>query len=437
MIDKTLDKINGFVPQKWQWILSHEGFRKYFKNTGWMFVGQMFSLLVSFFVGAWLARYLGPENYGSFNYALAYAGLFSFIASLGIDGILSRDLVARPEKRDELLGTGILLKAIGGALAIILICFSFLFIKQNALIKILIILYSFTFITQAFNVLSVFFQSRVKARQNVTAQLIALFITTTLKVLLIIFNKGIIFLTIIYLLDSIWISIGLFYAYKKSELKISQWKFNFYLAKEMLSGSWLLILSSAASFILTRIDQIMIGNLLDKTSVGIYSVAIRLAEIWYFIPGLILASLFPAIVNSKQKNYLVYRKRLNLLYFLMILIALFIAIPISLFAPKIINIIFGSEYLKSATILRFYIWSSMGFFISWVYYYYLLSENRLYKIFYFYSTLVFLNIFLNYFFIKNIGIIGASLSTLVSCGIAPFLFVLFDLYSSKKYVKNS
>ena len=112
MVDKTLDKINTFVPEKWRWVLQHGGFRKYFKNTGWMFLGQMASLVVSFFVGVWIARYLGPDNYGSFNYAIAYAGLFSFIASLGIDGILSRDLVANPEKRDELLGTAFLLKLI-------------------------------------------------------------------------------------------------------------------------------------------------------------------------------------------------------------------------------------------------------------------------------------------------------------------------------------
>ncbi len=437
MVDKTLDKINTFVPEKWRWVLQHGGFRKYFKNTGWMFLGQMASLVVSFFVGVWIARYLGPDNYGNFNYAIAYAGLFSFIASLGIDGILSRDLVANPEKRDELLGTAFLLKLIGGLLSIFLILISFLFFKHPVLVKALIVLYSFIFILQPFNIISIFFQSNVQAKNNVRSQLIALAISSILKIVLIIFNKGIIFLTVIYLLDSLWLSLGLFSSYKKNNLKIINWKFKFSMAKEMLSSSWLLILSAASSFVLTRIDQIMIGHFLGNISVGIYSAAVRLAEVWYFIPGLICSSLFPAIVNSKKTNFLVYKKRLKFLYLLMIFISVAIATPLSVFSFDIINFLFGNEYIGAVPVLKIYVWSGVGLFVSWVYYYYLLSENKLKKIFYFYFILMICNLLLNYFLIKKIGVLGASISTLISYLIIPFIFISIDFYNlkKKKYAK--
>ena len=99
MVDKTLDKINTFVPEKWRWILAHDGFRKYFKNTGWMFFSQLL-MIVSLVVNIWIARYLGPTNFGTLSYIFAFVGMFSFIANLGMNDILPclKALLKSPEK---------------------------------------------------------------------------------------------------------------------------------------------------------------------------------------------------------------------------------------------------------------------------------------------------------------------------------------------------
>ena len=41
-------KFKKLIGDKSNQLLSHYGFRRYLKNTGWMFFGQMFSLLASF-----------------------------------------------------------------------------------------------------------------------------------------------------------------------------------------------------------------------------------------------------------------------------------------------------------------------------------------------------------------------------------------------------
>jgi O-antigen/teichoic acid export membrane protein len=69
-------------------------------------------MLAGFFVGVWVARYLVPENYGILSYSLAFVALFQGIAKLGLDGIVVRELVKFPEKRDEFLGTSFWLKFI-------------------------------------------------------------------------------------------------------------------------------------------------------------------------------------------------------------------------------------------------------------------------------------------------------------------------------------
>jgi len=84
-------------------LTSHKGFKKYFFNTLWLFAEKILRMFVGLFVGIWVARYLGPEQRGLLSYAQSFVGLFSAIATLGLDGIVVRELVKDPSRRDELI----------------------------------------------------------------------------------------------------------------------------------------------------------------------------------------------------------------------------------------------------------------------------------------------------------------------------------------------
>src|ERR1051325_10626811 len=88
--------------------------RKIVGNTGWLLADRILRLGVGLFVGVWVARYLGPEQFGLYNYALAFAGLFGAFATLGLDSIVVRDIVSNPANKNEVLGTAFVLKLIGG-----------------------------------------------------------------------------------------------------------------------------------------------------------------------------------------------------------------------------------------------------------------------------------------------------------------------------------
>lgn len=406
-------------------IWAHQGFQRYFKNTGWMFFGQMTSLLISFFIGVWLARYLGPENYGVISYVVAFAGLFSFIASLGVDGILNRELVAHPEQRDELMGTAFRLKLFGGLLAFSVTIFAAFVFEQKLLIRILIILYSLVFIMQAINVISIFFQANVLSKNNVRSVLTATIISSFFKVILIVTGKGIVWLALIYFLDSVWQGLGYLWSYRRYNLKIKTWRYNKQLAKKIIHSSWFLMLSSASVYIYMKIDQVMIGHFMGEREVGLYAAAVRLVEVWYFIPVMICSSVFPAIVNAKNTNYTVYRKRLKALYLLMIAIALVIAIPSTILAPWAMSVLFGKEFIASTDILRIYVWSSIGFFLGWAINQYLLSENKTKTIMFYNLLSMMLNIGLNLILIPRLGLMGAAWSTLISYSVGPVVVLIF------------
>lgn len=440
MLANIFSQISRFVPARWKWILEHAGFKRYFVNTGWMFFGQMFSLVISFFIGAWLARYLGPENYGIISYAVAFVGLFTFIAYLGIHNILLRDLVKKPENKDELMGTGFGLLLAGSIVAFVLIViFVFIFEPSN-FIRGLIILYASTFLWSAFGIISVFFQSTVEAKKNVQATVISALVASILKVILISTGQGIIWLMIIFVLESLILLALYICNYLRSGYRFTTWKFNSGLAKQILSGAWLLALAAAAGYIFLRVDQVMIRHFLDETAVGLYSAAIKLVEIWYFIPGIICGSLLPAIINAKKVSQEKFLSRLRKLYILLGGIALVIALLLSVFAPIIMNFLFGSAYFESIGILRIYVWSGVGFFLNAGFYQYFLTENRLKTIFYFYLFLMVLNITLNFILISNFGITGAAWATMISYSVGALAILIGNkkllLKNNKSIISN-
>ena len=74
-------------------------------NSFWLLSDKILRMLITFFVIAWLARYLSLEEFGKLNNAIAYALLFGSFATLGLDSIVIRDIVKDPSQKDKLLGT--------------------------------------------------------------------------------------------------------------------------------------------------------------------------------------------------------------------------------------------------------------------------------------------------------------------------------------------
>lgn len=405
----------------------HTGFRKYLKNTGWMFLAQMGNL-ISLAVNILLARYLGPTNFGILSYIFAFVGLFAFLSNLGISGILVRDLVKYPEKRDELLGTAFWLLTSGGILAFCLVIISSFIFESTPIIRTMIILYSTIFLWSPIGVISYYFQATVQGKKIAFAQILNTIIVSIVKIILIIASKGIIWLTLIFTLDFIIGGIINIYIYTASGLKIRLWKFNLSLAKDFIYSSWFLMLSAIAGYLLLRIDQVMVKFYLGSTEVGLYAVAVRLSEIWYFIPGIICASLFPAIINAKKTNKEMYLGRLRKLYVLMGGIAFLIAIPVTALAPWIIKILFGIQYIASVPVLQIYVWSGIGLFVSTAIIQYFTAENYLKTIFYYNLLAVIMNIILNIILIPKIGLTGAAWSTLVSYSIGPIIVLVADRF---------
>lgn len=419
------DSTTSFFADALTRMRAHEGFKRYFKNTGWLFAGKMFGLVMSFFIGAYVARYLGPERYGLMSYVVSFVGLFAFLSNVGVDNILSRELITYPSRKNELLGTSFCIKIFGSLLAIAAICLASFFINSNPFTNLLTILFSITFIFQSFGVIDLYFQSQVLSKKTVKAQVVATIISASLKMMFIAFHLGVGWFIGAYVIDSILLAIGLVIIFKSNKFSLLSWRFNRGLFTEMLKDSWPLMLAGASVAIYSRIDQVMIGHYINNEAVGLYSIAAKLSEVWYFVPMIIVSSLFPAIVNAKSVSRELYEKRLKHLYRLMIILSVGIALPAAMFANFIIRAIFGVAYLGAVGILQIYVWSGVSVFLGVAIGQYLIAENFT-KINFSMTFLGMIsNVLLNIVLIPRYGVIGAASATLISYSLATFSVLFF------------
>lgn len=426
MIDKTLDRINKIVPQKWQWVLSHDGFRKYFKNTGWMFFGRIAGLIISFLTTIFIARRLGPGNYGQLSYAVSFVSIFSFLAGMGLDQVLFRDLVKHPEKRDKYLGSAFLIRFIA-ALVTLALCFGAVFVfKNNDVSKILIFIIASTFIFNSFQIINYEFQALVKAKYPSIVSLLVVVILNALKILVIALGKGVIYLAFILLLESILYAGFYLLIYKwKLKRRIINWSFDKKISLEMLRDSWPMIFSSAFALIYARIDQVMIKNMMNAESVGVYDAAVRISEAWYFVPNIIVSSFFPAIINAKLDSENKFFSRIKKLGILLIGISLLFALPVAIFSKFIMGFLFGPEFIVGASVLSIYIWSSVWTAIAHLSNNYLVAENFRKIIFISSFLAMSVNIILNFILIPIYGINGSAWATFISYMITPTSLLFF------------
>jgi len=400
------------------------GFRRYFFNTGWMLAGQFFNMAVAFFIGVWIARYLGPFNYGLINYAVGFAGLFTFLIGFGVDAVLNRELVKTPERRDKLIVNGLWIKLFGAVLAITLVNVLSSVLRNDALSRLLIFIASLTFIFQVFGVINLYFQSQVLSKWNFVAQLASSLISISVKLFLIYFHFGIIWFTSVYVLDSVTITFFIVFIFYKHKQRFV-WAIDWAVILGLLRDSWPLMFTMIATTIYLDIDQIMLKFMLSPAAVGVYSVAVKLSEIWYFIPNILCASLFPAIVNAKKTSRQSYYSRLSKLYRLMLSLAVLVAVPLFFLGHWVISWLFGRAYLGAVVPLQIYIWSGIPIFFMAALVQYLIAENQT-KL-YFLATVsgAVVNIGLNLILIPRLGIVGSAWATLVSYCM-PVLILLFS-----------
>ena len=395
--------------------------RKVIRNIVWAVIGKVVTLLGGLLVGIFVARYLGPEQYGLMSYVLSYIAIFQVLAYFGMDNIEIREESKTPEEKDKIIGTAICLKLIFAVATIGLVALTVCIFEADSFTRWMIMLYSISMIANSFGVIRNYFTSLVWNEYIVKTEITRTFIGAGIKVALLLLHAPLAWFIAATLFDTILIAGGYLVSYRSKIDSIRKWRFDKTTAIYLIKQSFPLLLSGAAVVVYTKIDQVIIRNLLNTESVGYYSVADRFVEICLFIPTILSQTITPILVQAYSENKSEYDQKSQQFMNIMVWSTLILCVVICLIALPMVRYTFGTQYLLSVPILQIMVFKVVGNALAQSSGAMIIVESKQ-------KYTLFRNIIgcgvcivLNYLLIPNFGLKGAAYASILTSLCAGYL----------------
>ncbi|MEQ6331737.1 flippase [Pseudomonas chengduensis] len=390
-------------------------------NISWLFFDKILRMGVGLLVGVWVARYLGPEQFGLLSFAIAFASLFGAFVVLGLPSIVVRDIVRDPGCKEVTLGTAAVLQLMGGFFSYAVILASILWLRsEDPLARTIVAIVGGGLLFKASDVVVYWFESQVQSKYIVWAQNSVFIVFAVIKIFLILKEASITAFAWAVLGEAAIASIFVIFIMNARAFTLKKLEPRWGRAKELLADSWPLLLSSVAVTLYMKVDQIMLALMEGDEAAGIYSAAIRVSEIWYFVPIAICASIFPSMLAMKKNNTKIYYERLQYLFDAMVWLSLSVALVVTFLSSWIVALLFGEAYMASGSVLAIHVWGAVFVFLGVASSQWFLAENL--QMLSLQRTILglIINVLGNIILIPICGASGAALSTVLSQAVAAW-----------------
>lgn len=382
-------------------------------NMSWLMGGKIVNMILSFFVSLATARYLGPSNFGSINYVAAYVSFFSSIASLGLSVIVIKEVSSGEEDDNKVIWTGILMRFLTAVASTIAVVAFFAIAKRNdPLLVPIAALESIAILASAFDTFMYWFQGKLLGKYVSIAGVIAYLAMSLYRLYLLANGADILWFAFATSVDTLVLALVLFFFYVKENG--FRPVISLPLGKKLLKQSYHYLISGLIAILYSKIDQIMLGDMLDKASVGLYSAALAIAGLWGMIPSAFIQSVSPILYKNAQTDRGMFLKRLKQSYAGIWFLNVCWSLAISLFSYWVVLLLYGAEYMGARKALIIVVWysgiSSLGSLTQ----VYLATENKNKYINYFALAGLVTDVALNALLIPHFGITGAAVATLAT-----------------------
>lgn len=390
-------------------------------NAKWIIVCKIAQSILQLLIGMVSARYLGPSNYGLINYAASIVAFALPIMKLGMDAILVHELVESPDREGEILGTSLLLNVVSGVLCIGGVSiFAWLANMGERETIIVCLLYSISILFAALEMIQYWFQYKLLSKYSSIIMLVAYLFVSAYKIYLLATSKSIYWFAISHSVEYGLISFLLLMFYRRNNG--ATFYFSLLRAKKMLSKSKHYIFAALMVVVIQNTDHIMLTSIVGKSENGYYSAAITSAGVAQFVFTAIIDSFRPMILSSKKTDNLEYEKNISRLYGIIIYLSIAQSLVFTIFAPIIVNVLYGSEYAATIPVLQILTWYRAFSFMGTIRNIWLLAEEKQKYLPSINLVGVALNIVLNALLIPTWGARGAAFASLVTQVAMNFAF---------------
>lgn len=399
-------------------------------NSVWMIVSKIINIIIGLTVSVCVTRYLGTEQRGEMANAQAISSFWGFIASLGLLDIIISRFSLEKNKSATVAATAMTMMFGSGIIAFSLSIVSAIILRVEINVLVYTVIYALVHIFQSLTVYEYWFYSNSNSKYYAITQSIVHVLFLLISFVGVPLKANLVYFVVVAALETIVTYLSLIYCYKISKCEfIGKFIFDKKIASELLKLSLPMIAMGFATTIYMKIDQIMVGSMIGNSELGLYSVAVSLAEYWYFIPATIYSSYLP-IITEVYENIDEFKKRLQQFADIMTLIGYVAAFGVMIFGHWGVTFLYGTEFEGAAYNLMIYIWSGVFTCISYSGQAFYITHKDTKTVMWINIIGAILNFVLNAILIKRYGSIGAAVATLLQ-----YIIVCFGqmLVLRKKY----
>lgn len=332
-------------------------------NAGWLVSDRVVKLGINFVVGILIARYLGPDDFGVLSFGQMLVTLVLPIATFGLPDILLREFSKGQRPPEVVLATAINLRLALSVLAIgIMLASVYVLRGSDRIVLLVAISYGLSLIPQVFDTIETRFQSLDRVGVISTLRMVATVIFGAIRVLAIVLEMDVVTFALLYSGEVLLVAVLSILQARRMGVSVKPTASDGQEARFLLITSFPLMLRLLTISIYMRVDQIVISALLGDRALGVYSVATRIAELWYFIPMSIVVAATPSLTRTYEISQEAYFAALARLLRVMVLISVSAAVVVSVGSQFIVQTLFGDAFREAAPALAIQAWA--GVFVA-------------------------------------------------------------------------
>lgn len=394
-------------------------------NFAWLVVDKIVRLIIGLLVSAWVARYLGPEQFGVLAYALTFIAIFQAIALLGLDNLVVRDLAAYPLQAHKYLGTTIGLRCASATVSyVVAVTTAALLNNGDDLAFTVISIVGLIVFFQISDVIDLWFQSQLQSRRTVIAKGASYFLIAAIKIGLILSGAGLIAFAAAAVIEAALALIALSIAYRLFKTT-ARWEWSTSVAMALLKQSWPILISGLSILLYMRISVIFLRETAGNSEVGIYTVGVTLSELWYFIPMALATSLAPYISRKRTEGGEDYKRLIYKAFSIMWILSFTVVTFNALTAKYWVALLYGEQYKISAEIFALHTFTFVPVCLGVIQSIWLINEGRSRLALYQAISGAIVALSLNFILTPTHGAHGAAAATVVSQFVQAFLVNVF------------
>ncbi|MCC7053602.1 MAG: oligosaccharide flippase family protein [Gemmatimonadaceae bacterium] len=319
---------------------------------------------VAFFVRFQLPRYLGPAQFGAFNFADAFSAAFFTLAELGVDTYIIREVTVRQKHASDFAG-GVLVARLLAAL--VLLCGMWIALSASgrpAVVQHAVLVFGLAQLaTINNNSMAALLQASTHVKRLAVANVLSKVIWGA-GLAVVILLEGSLPLLVLPLLVAELVKTAMLLPQVRTLAHV-EFRFDRVATKLVLLASLPYFLNSGAVNIGARLTAAALEFATsDKNEVGWYGASANLAGLAMLLSPLISWVMMPLLARARDRSereaYAILRRAIEALMVMIIPFTLFIILA----ADELVLLAFGAKFANSAPALRVLAFDFMPMYIA-------------------------------------------------------------------------